>query len=132
MKQYTIYTDGALAQSTQSGGIAYLILSENERLIGSSNKSFKNTTSPKMELVAAIYALASIKNPSKITLYSDSEYVVNGLMKKTKKKANRNYWYTLLNLVLKHEVEFKWTKGHSDNVYNNLCDIWAQQASKFI
>ena len=130
MKHYTIFTDGALAQSTKNGGFAFLILDENEKLVGSFAKGEKNTTSPRMELLAAIYALASIKDYSKITLYSDSEYVVNGLMKKTKKKANRNYWYTLLKYVVQHDVEFVWTKGHADDFYNNLCDIWAQNASK--
>lgn len=127
---YVIYTDGALAQSTLSGGLAFLILNNNDKMVGASMKRIPNSTSPRMELLAAIYAVASFKNPSKFTLYSDSEYVVNGIEKKTKKKANRDYWFTLINLLAKHEYKFVWTKGHANNLHNNLCDTWAQQISK--
>lgn len=129
MKNYVIYTDGALSQTTKNGGIGFLILNEKEKFVGSYSKHFPNTTSQRMEVISVIYALAAIKNRSNITIYSDSAYVVNGVNNKTKKNVNREIWYNLLLLNKKHNVTYKWIKGHT-YLYNKLCDHYATFMSK--
>ena len=102
----------------------------------------KDTTNNVMELTAVIEALKLLKFKCKVSLYSDSAYVVNafnqkwiyGWMKNGWKNAskepvkNKELWQELYDLTKTHEVTFIKVKGHSDNEYNNRCDEMAREA----
>ena len=94
-----------------------------------------------MELKATIEALKAIKHPSKIKLYTDSQYVKNGITEwiinwkkngwKTankKKVSNKELWIELDENVSFHNVEWFWVKGHSGNHYNEIADKLAVNA----
>jgi ribonuclease HI len=137
---YIIYTDGACSGNPGPGGWGAVIFDINENQKNISGKD-KDTTNNRMELTAPIMALKRIKSKSKITIYTDSTYVKNGItewIKKwekndwknsnKKKVKNKDLWIELNNLCLKNIVTWKWVKGHSNNVYNNLADELATQA----
>jgi len=137
---YIIYTDGACSGNPGPGGWGAVIFDKNENQKNISGKD-KDTTNNRMELTAPIMALKRIKSKSKITIYTDSTYVKNGItewIKKwekndwinsnKKKVKNKDLWIELNNLCLKNIVTWKWIKGHSNNVYNNLADELATQA----
>ena len=96
-----------------------------------------------MELMACIVGLGSLKKRSSVILFSDSKYVVDGITKgwakrwqangwmKNKREAavNPDLWQKLLVLCEKHDVQFRWVKGHAGNEENERCDRLANNAS---
>ena len=139
MNKITIYTDGACSGNPGKGGWgAVLIQNKEEKYLSGSNKF---TTNNQMELIATIEALKSIVKPSNITLYTDSQYVKNGITswifnwkkngwRTANKKlvANRNLWIELDKYVDFHTVDWFWVKGHSGNHYNEIADELAVKA----
>lgn len=140
MKEVTIYTDGACSGNPGPGGWgAVLIYEEKKKEISGSSKS---TTNNIMEMTAVIEALKLLKYKCKVSVYSDSAYVVNAFnqgwienwIKKDWKNSskdpvkNKELWLELIDLVNKHEVTFNKVKGHSDNELNNRCDYLATHA----
>ncbi len=141
-KDVTIYTDGACSVNPGVGGWAAILMS------GSYSKeicgSEPNTTNNRMELQAIIKGLKLLKQPCKVTVYSDSAYSVDAFLKgwiygwmkngwKTSSKddvKNVDLWQELLSLTKKHDVEFVKVKGHADNEFNNRCDTLAKGAIK--
>ena len=111
------------------GAIAFIILKDN-KCVSRFSKIINNTTNQRAEQLACIYALESIKTPSNVTIYSDSAYVVNTYNASWKRKANLDLWDRLDKAKDKHNVTFIHVKGHSDNLYNNLCDFLATNESK--
>lgn len=98
-----------------------------------------------MELTAVKEALSLLKTPCRITLYSDSSYVINTIAKgwlegwkqKNWKKrggiANLELWQEVDQLLQQHKINCIWVKGHADTAYNNICDEMAQaESAKFI
>ena len=97
-----------------------------------------------MELTAAIVALSYFKESCKVTLYSDSKYLIdgmtkgwarnwkaNGWIKSDKKKAlNTDLWEKMLALDDKHQISYVWVKGHNGHEYNEICDKLAVEASE--
>ena len=84
-------------------------------------------------------ALKYFKNPTKMTIYSDSAYVVNSIVQGHAKKwfeqqdfskKNLDLWHDILDLLEVHDVTFQWVKGHSNNEYNELCDKLAVHAAQ--
>ena len=135
MKEVTVYTDGACSGNPGPGGWgAILIYKGVEKELSGGEK---DTTNNRMELTAVIQALALLKEPSAVTLYTDSQYISRSLnegwLKKwkaagfTKKGGlkNADLWRELDALLQKHAVRFVWVKGHADNEYNNRCDQMA-------
>lgn len=134
MKQVEIYTDGACRGNPGKGGWgAILVYGKTEKeLSGGEN----NTTNNRMELTSVIEALSALKEPCRVTLTSDSKYVVDAIekgwarswQKNSWKKADRkpalnpDLWEKLLALLDKHEVTFVWVKGHDGHPYNERCD----------
>ena len=104
---------------------------------------FRLTTNNRMEMMAVIAALEALKEPCQITLYSDSQYVVNAMTKgwaqrwqangwKRNKKetaVNPDLWGRLLMASKPHEVDFRWLRGHSGIVENERCDRLAFAAA---
>lgn len=129
-----IYTDGACSGNPGPGGWGAILVS------GSHEKELcggeKQTTNNRMELTAVISALLALKRPCKVTLYTDSKYIVdaitkgwarkwqkNNWMRTNKDKAlNSDLWQQLLDLLEVHQVEFIWVKGHAGHEYNERCD----------
>ena len=119
---YKIYTDGAFSPITKTGGIAFIILNSNDKIVCEYFKKFTNTTSQRMEQLAVAIALESIKESSDIEIYSDSAYVVNTYKQNWKRKANLDLWDRIDKAKEKHNVQFIHIKGHAGNQYNELCD----------
>lgn len=134
----TIYTDGAAKGNPGNGGYGVVLLSGSHRK--EIKEGFRLTTNNRMELLAVIVALESVKKlKSEITVYSDSKYVVDAIEKnwlfsweKTnfKKKKNPDLWIRFLQVFRKHKVSFVWVKGHSNNKENERCDVLAVQAAE--
>ena len=104
---------------------------------------FRLTTNNRMEMMAVIAALEALKEPCQVTLYSDSQYVVNAMTKgwvqrwqangwKRNKKetaVNPDLWERLLMASESHDVDFRWLRGHSGVVENERCDRLAFAAA---
>ena len=135
MKEVSVYTDGACSGNPGPGGWgAILIYRGVEKELSGGEP---DTTNNRMELTAVIRALAILKEPCAVTVYTDSQYIskalTEGWLKKwkaanfTKKGGLKNddLWRELDALLQKHDVRFVWVKGHADNEYNNRCDKMA-------
>ena len=97
---------------------------------------FRETTNNRMEILAAIAGLAALKESCRVTLYSDSEYLVKAMENSWARKwrangwrrgkrgtaLNQDLWARLLDLCDYHKVEFKWVRGHAGNTENECCD----------
>ncbi|CDA72230.1 ribonuclease H [Ruminococcus sp. CAG:579] len=141
MKQVEIFTDGACSGNPGPGGWGAVLR------YGSAEKELSggaaDTTNNRMELSAVIAALSALKEPCKVTLTSDSKYVIdavtkgwakkwqaNGWVKSDKKPAlNADLWEKLLALLEKHDVRFVWVKGHAGHPENERCDRLAVEQS---
>ena len=137
-KELKIYTDGAARGNPGPGGYgAILIWGNVEKELSA---GYKRTTNNRMELMAVIKALESLKREAlNITIYSDSQYVVKAVSEGWLRKwiatsfkggkKNRDLWMQYHDLAQKHNIKFVWVRGHADNVYNNRCDILATTAA---
>ena len=133
-----IYTDGACSGNPGPGGFGVVMKYKDQRK--ELAQGYKLTTNNRMELLAIIVALESLKKEnSEVEVYSDSQYVVNsinlgwvyGWVKKGfKDKANPDLWKRFLLIQKKHTIKFIWVKGHASNKENNRCDELAVAASK--
>jgi ribonuclease HI len=124
---YTVYCDGAFSPVKKTGGIAFIILNDKGETVCDFFKAFTNTTNQRMEQLAAIIALESIKSSSEITIISDSLYVVNTYNNNWKRKSNLDLWDRFDKAIAKHiNVRFVHIRGHQGNHYNELCDVLAK------
>ena len=142
LKHITVYTDGACIGNPGPGGYGVLLVYQDHRRELSGG--YCKTTNNRMEIMAAIVGLNTLKEKCKVTLYSDSEYLVkamsrgwaqrwqaNGWKRNKREKAlNPDLWERLLQLCEYHEVEFNWVKGHAENAENVRCDELAMQAAQ--
>ena len=125
-----VYTDGAYSSSRNQGGLGIVFIKDN-KVIAKFSKTYKNTTNNRMELMAIITALQSIKDENEITIYSDSMYVIGTATQGWKRKKNLDLWEKYDAVIDSFKtVTFKHVKGHSTNVFNNLCDEMAVAASQ--
>ena len=138
--KYVIYTDGACSGNPGPGGWGAIILNEEKKETNISGKE-KSTTNNRMELMAPIMALRKIKKASKITIYTDSIYLKNGITnwiknwekngwKSSNKKPvkNKDLWVMLNKLSKEHIIDWKWVKAHAGNKYNEIADKLATAA----
>ncbi|MBQ8688891.1 MAG: ribonuclease HI [Clostridia bacterium] len=133
MKEVQLYTDGACRGNPGKGGYgAILVYGKYEKEICGGERE---TTNNRMELMAAIVGLEALKEPCKVTLYSDSKYVVEaflqgwvhswrsqGWRRGREELKNPDLWARLYELTETHEVTFVWVKGHNGHDYNERCD----------
>lgn len=132
-----IYTDGAASGNPGPGGYGIVMISGKHRK--ELAEGFRLTTNNRMELLAVIVALESIKNDgADVLVTSDSKYVVdsvekgwvfNWVKKGFKGKKNPDLWRRFLLIYKKHKVKFEWVKGHNNHPENERCDSLAVHAA---
>ena len=133
-----LYTDGASSGNPGPGGYGMILRSGKhyKELSG----GYRKTTNNRMELLAVIIGLETIKKQGQeVVVYSDSKYVIDSVEKKwvfgwVKKgfqgKKNADLWLRFLEIYKKHTVKFVWVKGHANHPENERCDELAVKASK--
>ncbi len=136
MKHVDIYTDGACRGNPGPGGWgAVLVYRGTEREMSGAEPM---TTNNRMELMAAISALAALKEPCEVTLTSDSKYLVDAYhegwidtwrARGWTKVKNPELWQQLAKLTDTHQVTFVWVRGHQGHPYNERCDKLATAAA---
>ncbi|MEM7549991.1 MAG: ribonuclease HI [Bacteroidota bacterium] len=134
----TVYTDGAAKGNPGPGGYGVVMLSGKHRK--ELSDGFKHTTNNRMELLAVIKGLEALKNENQdVQIYSDSKYVVDAVIKGWlwgwvkkgfKDKKNPDLWKQFIPLFNKHNVSFKWVKGHAGIPENERCDELAVEAAE--
>lgn len=134
MKEIEMFTDGACSGNPGPGGYGVIL-----RYNGHEKKLYggdPNTTNNRMEMTAVITGLKALKEPCKVTVTTDSKYVVDsitkgwakswqarGWKKADKKPAlNADLWEVMLRLLEIHQVKFVWVKGHAGHPENEECD----------
>lgn len=135
--QIIIYTDGAARGNPGPGGYGAVLKHKNNRK--ELSQGFRLTTNNRMELLAVIVALETLKiEDSQVTVYTDSKYVSDAVekgwvfnweRKQFKKKKNPDLWKRFLKIYPKHQVKFIWVKGHANIPENERCDQLAVKAS---
>ena len=141
IKEVEIFTDGACRGNPGPGGYGVILrcLGREKEL----SQGFGSTTNNRMELLAALTGLAALNERCCVTLYSDSQYLVNGIEKGWAKKWRANNWIKsdkkpalnvdlwgeILRLVELHEVRFVWVRGHDGHPENERCDQLAVEAA---
>lgn len=140
-----IYTDGACSGNPGKGGYGAVLRfkrANGEYVMKELSQGYELTTNNRMELLAVIIALESLKMPCKIVLTSDSKYVLDALTKKwvdswqaknwrnssNKPVKNIDLWKRLLTAMNPHTIEFVWVKGHNGHEFNEICDKLAVAA----
>lgn len=134
----TLYTDGSSRGNPGPGGYGTVLKYKEHRKEISGG--FRKTTNNRMELLAVIVGLESLKNPqSNVMVYSDSKYVVDavekgwiwGWVKKGfAKKKNPDLWKRFIVIYKQHNVKFTWVKGHAGIPENERCDELAVNAAE--
>jgi ribonuclease HI len=137
MADITLYTDGSSRGNPGPGGYGLILVSGNHRKEAS--EGFRRTTNNRMELLSVIRGLEMLKKDGcRVTVYSDSKYVVEAVEKgwlgqwvKTgfRKKKNSDLWMRYLRAAERHRVKFHWIKGHNDHPFNERCDELAVAAA---
>jgi len=134
-----LFTDGGAEPNPGKGGFGVILSYKGRQK--EFFEGYELTTNNRMELMAVIFGLERIKIKAKVTVYSDSKYVVDGIVKGwaanwersnwIRKKGNlvlnKDLWERLLDVIDKHEVTFNWVKGHAGHVENERCDFLAEQ-----
>lgn len=140
MKEVEIYTDGACSGNPGPGG--YGVILKYGSHIKEISGAFENTTNNRMELMAVIKGLEALKYPCRVTVYSDSRYLIDAMNKGWVKRwaargwkrsngepaQNADLWQRILKLSEIHQIKWVWVKGHAENEYNNRCDKLAVAA----
>ena len=140
-KQVDIHTDGACLGNPGPGGWGVLLHWRGVERELSGGEA--DTTNNRMELMAAIAALESLREPCTVVLHTDSQYVRQGILEwmaawirrgwKTAGGApvkNRDLWERLHAALVPHKVEWKWVRGHQGHVENERVDVLARQAAE--
>jgi ribonuclease HI len=138
LPQVTIYTDGACDPNPGPGGWAALLIAKGKEHVISGSES--ETTNNRMELTAAIQALNTLQDRSRIEFYTDSEYLKKGITewmanwrarnwrRKGGKLANVDLWQALDKAIQEHQIQWHWVRGHSGDRHNQRVDLLARKA----
>jgi ribonuclease HI len=142
LREVEIYTDGGCVPNPGPGGYGVVLLHPKTKKRKEQRGGFRKTTNNRMEIFAAIAGLELLKQRCKVTVFSDSQYVVRAMMEgwvatwkrkgwwrtKTERPENVDLWQRLDALCAKHQVEFRWVKGHAGVAENECCDQLAMTA----
>ena len=140
----SIYTDGACSGNPGPGGWGVLLQ------FGSTEKTLsgaeKRTTNNRMEITAAVQAFQALKEPCRVEIYTDSEYLKRGITEwintwkkldwrrgspgKTKPLKNAELWKELDLVITEHQVTWHWVRGHAGHVENERVDKLARDAMR--
>ncbi|QLB12672.1 RNase HI [Bisgaardia hudsonensis] len=140
-KNVEIFTDGSCLGNPGPGGIGILLrYQKHEKQI---SKGYFQTTNNRMEILAVIEALNSLKETCLIHLHSDSQYMKNGITKwifnwkknnwkssNGKPVKNQDLWLQLDKLTSLHSIEWIWVKGHNGHKENEICDQLARKGAE--
>ncbi len=141
-KLVTIHTDGSCLGNPGPGGWGAVLECAGHRR--EMDGGFKRTTNNRMELLAVIESLGSLRRSCKVNLFTDSQYVRNAITKKwldswqrnnwinsaKKPVKNKDLWLRLIPLLALHDVAFHWLKGHAGHAENERCDILARSRAE--
>ena len=140
MAEVHLYTDGSALGNPGPGGYGIVLEWVGKAYVKEFSKGFKYTTNNRMELLAVIEGLEMLKQqPLEVLVFSDSKYVTEAVEKKWvfgwekknfKDKKNPDLWRRFLKIYAKHQVRFKWIKGHNNHPQNERCDALAVHAAK--
>ncbi len=142
MKEVEIFTDGACSGNPGKGGYGAILRYKGQTK--ELSQGYINTTNNRMEIMAAVVALEALKESCKVTLTSDSKYLVDAIEQGWLEKWRSNNWYRtkkekaknvdlfkrLITQLEKHDVSFVWVKGHAGHSENERCDELATSAIK--
>ena len=133
MDKVTVYTDGACSGNPGPGGWAAVLIAGSHKKEISGGEA--RTTNNRMELLGVISALELLKRPCEVELFTDSQYIARavnegwlrgwkarGWKRKEGELKNPELWQRLDGLLSRHQVTFRWVKGHAENELNNRCD----------
>jgi ribonuclease HI len=142
MKKVEIFTDGGAQGNPGPGGFGVILKHQDH--VKEISGGFRLTTNNRMELIAAIRGLQALKERCDVTVFSDSQYLVNGIEKgwakrwrangwkrnkQGEKALNADLWAILLELGAHHRVKFSWVRGHAGHAENERCDELAVTAA---
>ncbi|ENM3804290.1 ribonuclease HI [Vibrio cholerae] len=140
-KQVEIFTDGSCLGNPGPGG--YGVVMRYKQVEKTLARGYRLTTNNRMEMLAAVMALQALKEPCRVILTTDSQYVRQGITQwihnwklrgwKTADKKpvkNADLWQALDKETSRHQVEWRWVKGHAGHRENEMCDELARQAAE--
>ncbi|EGR4452501.1 ribonuclease HI [Vibrio cholerae] len=140
-KQVEIFTDGSCLGNPGPGG--YGVVMRYKQVEKTLARGYRLTTNNRMEMLAAVMALQALKEPCRVILTTDSQYVRQGITQwihnwklrgwKTADKKpvkNADLWQALDEETARHQVEWRWVKGHAGHRENEMCDELARQAAE--
>lgn len=140
-KQVEIFTDGSCLGNPGPGG--YGVVLRYKQVEKTLSKGYRLTTNNRMEMLAAVIALQTLKEPCEVVLTTDSQYVRQGITQwihnwklrgwKTADKKpvkNADLWQALDKETARHRVEWRWVKGHAGHRENEMCDELARTAAE--
>ena len=138
MKSVKLFSDGSCLGNPGAGGWAYILKYGNA--IKKASGAEAMTTNNQMELTAAIMGLSALKQPCRVELFTDSEYVVKAInswlakwvVTDFKGKKNADLWRRYLAAAAPHEIKASWVKGHAGHPQNEECDAMARAAAEAI
>ena len=120
-----LYADGACSGNPGVGGWGAVLKfadGSQHQLSG----GHPDTTNNRMELLGVINALQYLSYPHKVDVCTDSQYVVKTMTEGWQRKKNQDLWRVMDELAAYHNLTFHWVRGHSGNVFNELCDVMAK------
>ena len=133
----TIYTDGSSRGNPGPGGYGLVMISGPHRK--EMSQGYRKTTNNRMELLSVIVGLEALKRMDDVvTVVSDSKYVVDAVekgwvfgwaKKNFQGKKNADLWIRFLAIYARHQVRFRWIKGHNNHAENEYCDLLAVTAA---
>ncbi|WP_297988445.1 ribonuclease HI [uncultured Campylobacter sp.] len=138
MKSVKLFSDGSCLGNPGAGGWAYIL--QYGDAIKKASGAEAMTTNNQMELTAAIMGLSALKQPCRVELFTDSEYVVKAInswlakwvVTDFKGKKNADLWRRYLAAAATHEIKASWVKGHAGHPQNEECDAMARAAAEAI
>ena len=138
MKSVKLFSDGSCLGNPGAGGWAYIL--QYGDAIKKASGAEAMTTNNQMELTAAIMGLSALKQPCRVELFTDSEYVVKAInswlakwvVTDFKGKKNADLWRRYLAAAAPHEIKASWVKGHAGHPQNEECDAMARAAAEVI
>ena len=138
MKSVKLFSDSSCLGNPGAGGWAYIL--QYGDAIKKASGAEAMTTNNQMELTAAIMGLSALKQPCRVELFTDSEYVVKAInswlakwvVTDFKGKKNADLWRRYLAAAAPHEIRASWVKGHAGHPQNEECDAMARAAAEAI